>query len=106
MIYDTDTIEHYTIATDKYGAETKSTAVEYDCVVDDVLSKQIKFTTNGQESMANYMILIDDTFPGQVGDRIKLKEIFFSTNVDTKEYQIKAVHNVGGFGQSHKEVYL
>lgn len=106
MIYDTDIIEYYTVTTDKYGAETKSAVVEYRCVIDDVTIRQIRFTTRGQESMASYLILINTSFPGKVGDNIRLKSIFGSTNVDTKEYMIKAVQNVGGFTGSHKEVYV
>lgn len=104
MIYDTDSIELYTVTQDDYGAITKSAAEEYTCVIEN--TNELIYNAEGTKEKANFLILIDTSFAGVLGDIIKIKTQFGTISIDNKEYKIKKIFETGGMSSSHKQVYI
>lgn len=103
MIYDTDIIKLYVITRSPVGAETEAAAVEYNCVIENY--KSSVFGPDGTEQQTDFRVLIDHTFPGNIGDKIELYKQFGSLTGDNKKYEIKKIFTTGGMGISHKQVY-
>ena len=103
MIY-TDQIKLYAVSRDKFGKQTESTAVIYDCYIEN--TNKIMYNAKGQAENANALIMIGSSFTGVKGDLIQLYKQFGSETGNTKKYEINQVFETGGFSSSHKEVYI
>lgn len=100
----TDKVKIVTVSQDKYGVITETESAEIECKIED--ENRLILDKNGKEVISNILVFLPKNVTINYEDKIIItKKNEVSYPMPNKKWQIKKFSLVGGWGQSHYEIY-